>query len=407
MFYYKFNYKKAGISKYIKERGKSNGFRDCLQKCNSSIDFLASWGGSLPSLSPYIEKTFYELVDKGIKFRFLLLMPGSEGEKERRLSRGDWPSGQPETDIRWLLNIRKDLGQKKNNFQIALYSQIPVWSMVVIDNSEIVLGFYVKGVGRDNPGLIMRRQKSHHSFFEGFKYEYERIWEDATHIENVDQFENVLINDGIRSSDGFIFAITGPSGVGKTTHCKLLVDKGLGVPSKTLTTRPPRANETHSGQYEFVSTSEIETLSENGKILCETKFSNHLYGIKIEMVYNAISDGSVLVLDTVIPPLLLRSMLGPKVVIIFLDVTSESTVDRRLSARTEIDQEEIDIRKIEMKKQIAESKYCDYIFKTDGDINEVNESLSGLLYELKKSYSEKRTIIYPHDYKSYEANKNH
>jgi guanylate kinase len=406
LYYRYFYYRQIGIFKYINNRGTSNNFRDCLNLCHTSIDFLATWGGSIPSLSPNVEKSFNELIERGVKFRFLLLLPGSIGEKNRRKSRGSWLSGQPETDIRWLLNIRKDLGDKKQLFQIALYSQIPIWAMVIIDNKEIILGYYVKGIGRDNPGLILKNlKKNRTTLFNAFKCEYDRIWDDAIKLDDIYQFEDVLIKNGIRSSDGFVISITGPSGSGKTTQCKMLVEKGYGVQSKTVTTRNPRQNEVQTEQYEYVTKNKFDELSQSGKLLCSTIFCNNYYGIRTEMIYNSISNGNILILDTVIPPLVLRSMLGSKVILFFLVTNSKSTLKNRIIKRTDVTEEEIKLRDSETDRLLADITYCDYVINTDCEVDATNNLLCEMIGTIKKTYSEQKKLSLPSQYDNYLSNK--
>src|SRR5947209_8068503 len=48
-----FSYRRVGIYAWAYKRGISTNFRECLQGVSSSVDFLASWGGSIPSLTPH------------------------------------------------------------------------------------------------------------------------------------------------------------------------------------------------------------------------------------------------------------------------------------------------------------------------------------------------------------------
>src|ERR1044072_3550091 len=69
------SFRNVGIISWSRKRGLSKGFRECLLTVSVSLDFLATWGGSIPSLSPNIEFTFLDHVRRGCRFRFLLLRP--------------------------------------------------------------------------------------------------------------------------------------------------------------------------------------------------------------------------------------------------------------------------------------------------------------------------------------------
>jgi guanylate kinase len=384
--YFVFSFRYVGIISWSRKRGFSHSFRKCLERAKLKVDFLASWGGSIPSLSPYIEETFKELVKDDYEFRFLLLKPGSYGVKKRKESRGTWPPGEPEASIRWLLNTKKSLGDLSNKFRVAVYSEIPVWAMVILDNEYGIIGFYGNGVGRHNPGITVKRIGHKPGFIEPFRAEYEKMWSNAQELHNPEDLDDILKQQEKEEKKGFVVAITGPSGIGKTTLCSLLTGKAIGMPSTTVTTRPAREQEVSPDQYEFTTEFEFEQISYNGKLLCEATFGNNRYGIKAEMVYSVIEAGKILILDTIIPSYTLKKILSNRVVTVFLSPSSIKELEDILKGHRFLTKKDIELRLKTGKEQMKESIYSDYILNVDRDLLSTLRDLEMIITSIKESY---------------------
>ncbi len=391
--YWVLSFRNVGLMRWYPKRGSAKSFRECLSDCTASVDFLATWGGSIPSLSPKLEERFRELVDNGCKLRFLILRPGSESETRRIDTRQAWPTGQPETDIRWLLNIKESFGTLAGNFRIALYDATPVWAIVLIDNERAVVGFYGKGLGRDNPGILVQRLKDKPSFFEAFRMEYERMWNSAFEVHSIVQFEAKLSEWRGEKSEGIVFAITGPSGSGKTSHCRKLVEDGLGAGCTTVTTRPPRPDRDETHQYRFVSNEEFEALSSEGKLLAEAEFCGNRYGIEPRSVFDPLYRGDNLILDTIIPLDILRAIMGKRMISIFLTTSSVSILKERLESNAFEDSSDAEARWQDAKSRMASAKDSDYIIFTDEAFESAYQETKSLVQSLTKSYRESSDLF--------------
>jgi len=385
--YFALSFRAVGFKSWSRERGTSRSFRACLDDAASQVDFLATWGGSIPSLSPHIEKTFQQMVAHGRRFRFLLLAPGSPGQRRREETRKGWPPGEPETTIRWLLNIKKSLGRDSEKFRVALYQEEPVWAMVLVDNRLAVVGYYGDGPGRENPGVVVESSSRRTTFFDAFSMQYNRLWGSAVEVESPDAFEEIL-NRTATNEQGFVLAITGPSGVGKTTLCRALVRRGIGAPSTTVTTREPRPYEVEGEQYEFVNEDRFRKLAESGRLLCQTEFVESMYGLRTEMIFDHVHSGERVILDTIVPPIQLKERLGRHVVVVFLMPTDPTILRHRMQKRGEVSGQEIECRLAEARRQMQLAWDCDYVLMVDDDLERSEGELLRIATTLVASHTE-------------------
>jgi guanylate kinase len=78
---------------------------------------------------------------------------------------------------------------------------------------------------------------------------------------------------------GLLIVISGPSGVGKDTVIKRLLELDPNLRySVSYTTRRPRPGEVHGVNYHFVDRNEFERLISDGAFLEHAKYGGNLYG---------------------------------------------------------------------------------------------------------------------------------
>ncbi|MDD7176299.1 MAG: guanylate kinase [Clostridiales bacterium] len=98
---------------------------------------------------------------------------------------------------------------------------------------------------------------------------------------------------------GVLFVFSGPSGVGKGTLKKRLLEefKGQIVDSVSATTREPRKDEQDGREYFFISRQEFDRRVENNDFLEHAEFSGNCYGTPRENVMNLLNRGIDVVLE--------------------------------------------------------------------------------------------------------------
>lgn len=97
---------------------------------------------------------------------------------------------------------------------------------------------------------------------------------------------------------GRAIIITGPSGTGKTSICRELLEK---LPRATwsisATTREPRHNETPGQSYEFLTREQFTKCRDQGDFLEWVEKLGHLYGTPLTPIRDAIEEGKYPVLE--------------------------------------------------------------------------------------------------------------
>lgn len=97
---------------------------------------------------------------------------------------------------------------------------------------------------------------------------------------------------------GTLFIICAPSGAGKTSLVRALVDAvpGLYV-SISHTTRPARPSEKHGVDYFFVGEDEFQALLEQNRFLEHATVFDHFYGTSRAWVEEQLGDGKDIILE--------------------------------------------------------------------------------------------------------------
>ena len=167
--------------------------------------------------------------------------------------------------------------------------------------------------------------------------------------------------------EGVLLVISSPSGTGKTTICKKLLeyDKNIHL-SVSVTTRKKRKNEVEGVDYYFRSKKDFLTLkSENAFIENALVFENYYGTLKSEVLRQVDTGIDVLIdIDWQGTRQINKEMKG-NVIKIFLLPPSINELKKRLSIRNSDSMKEINFRMSKALKEIKHYDEYDYVLVND------------------------------------------
>lgn len=176
--------------------------------------------------------------------------------------------------------------------------------------------------------------------------------------------------------EGVLYVISAPSGAGKTTLCKEVIDIFPNLRhSVSYTTRPPRNGEVHGRDYFFVGKEEFTRMVDAGEFAESAEVHGNLYGTSLATLKESRAEGIDLILD--IDCQGARQLKGrfEGGVYIFVLPPSIEELRRRLDNRSSDSQEVIERRIQNAAGEIKEARWYDYII--------VNDKFSEALEQLK------------------------
>ena len=149
---------------------------------------------------------------------------------------------------------------------------------------------------------------------------------------------------------GLLIVISGPSGVGKDTLIRRLLelDKGLTY-SVSGTTRQPRPGEKPDENYTFLTREKFEQLVRQGAFLEHANYNGNLYGTFRDRVERARDDGRDVLLKIDVQGAEQVRKLIPDAVFIFVVAPSQKELEHRQEQRGSESPEDLASR-----RQIAE-----------------------------------------------------
>ncbi|HVI41511.1 MAG TPA: guanylate kinase [Anaerovoracaceae bacterium] len=199
-------------------------------------------------------------------------------------------------------------------------------------------------------------------------------------------------------SKGLLFVVSGPSGAGKGTICKKLLEKIDIDLSVSMTTRKPRPGEIDRKNYFFVSQEEFaETINNNGFLEYAMVYGNY-YGTPKEAVMKKLEADRDVVLEIDIQGALKVRESYPKGIFIFILPPSMSELRKRITGRGSETEDDINLRLGETLKEVSYIDKYDYCV-INGEINEAVNRVAAIIkaehsrvsediYELIAKYKE-------------------
>jgi len=184
--------------------------------------------------------------------------------------------------------------------------------------------------------------------------------------------------------------ISAPSGAGKTTIVKYLIDSGLNLSfSVSATTRPVRGTEKDGVDYTFLSVAEFKRrIAADEFVEWQEVYTDHFYGTlksELERIWN---EGRAVLFDVDVKGgLNLKNIFGNDSIAVFIMPPSVEELEKRLIKRATDAHEKIKIRVEKAKEEILLAGEFDYIIVNDDLEKARNEAYQKIKAFLENSNS--------------------
>ena len=167
-----------------------------------------------------------------------------------------------------------------------------------------------------------------------------------------------------------LIIITGPSGVGKGTVVKELLDRNKDIwLSISATTRNPRIGEKDGENYFFISEERFKDMIDKKEFLEWAQFAGNYYGPPLSTVSEKIEKGFIVLLEIEVEGAKQIKEKFPEALSIFLLPPSKEELEKRIRNRGTEKEESIDRRLSRANFEIASSDSFDYVI-TNHDVDE-------------------------------------
>ena len=163
-----------------------------------------------------------------------------------------------------------------------------------------------------------------------------------------------------------VFVITGPSGVGKGTLIRTLLER---IPelelSVSATTRAPRPGEEDGVAYHFLDDDEFARRVEAGDFVEHACYSGRRYGTLRSELERRTADGSPVVLEIEVQGARQIAESMPEAVRIFIAPPSEEALRTRLIGRGTDDPEQVEARLATAREELRAQREFPHVIVND------------------------------------------
>ena len=178
------------------------------------------------------------------------------------------------------------------------------------------------------------------------------------------------------SEKGVLVILSSPSGAGKTSIARALVEENKNfLFSVSATTRKSRPGEVNGREYHFLTVNEFRERINDGQFLEHAKVFGNLYGTPLEPVMGSINDGKDLIFDVDWQggKQIRSSSLNKFVISIFILPPSIKALRERLMKRAQDSSETVKDRMTKSIGEIMHWKEYDYVIVNNDFEQTLNE----------------------------------
>lgn len=176
-----------------------------------------------------------------------------------------------------------------------------------------------------------------------------------------------------------VFVITGPSGVGKGTLIRGLMDRVEGLElSISATTRRPRPGEVDGVDYHFLTREEFDRRVAAGDFVEHADYAGRSYGTLRSELEDRVNAGIPVVLEIEVQGARQVRAAMPAAVQVFIAPPSLDDLRKRLTARGTDDAEEVERRLAVAEQELAAQPEFGHVVVND-DLNSALQALTQIV----------------------------
>ena len=184
-----------------------------------------------------------------------------------------------------------------------------------------------------------------------------------------------------KSRQGMLIIISSPSGAGKTSVSKKILERDHHITfSVSATTRKPRSGEINGKEYFFISQRKFQEMVSDNEFLEYAEVFGNSYGTPRKSVENALQSGKDVLFDVDWQGglNLRRSNLKKFVVSIFILPPSIKELNNRLVSRGQDSNEIVRARMLEAKDEISHWREYDYVLVNE-NLDQVHADINSII----------------------------
>ena len=161
---------------------------------------------------------------------------------------------------------------------------------------------------------------------------------------------------------GNIFVVAAPSGAGKSSLVKALMELDTAVqPSVSHTTRQARGQEQHGREYWFIGEPEFRAMVAAGDFFEWAQVHGNLYGTSKKAIEERIAQGADVILEIDFQGALQIKRIFTNAVLIFILPPSWDELRLRLNRRGDTEPEVIAKRMNTARHEVAQAQHFDFV----------------------------------------------